>query len=81
MPSSAPSWYHRDNGFASPEAMSALQRPLVSLARRRLKGVTGHVLDLGCGNGALLAKICDGESGLIPHGVDRTKAWCWHCEP
>jgi SAM-dependent methyltransferase len=33
------------------------------------------VLDLGCGNGALLKKIADARSGIIPFGVemDETK--------
>ena len=63
-------WYHLDNGFSSPEAMSELHKPIVDLARRRLNGLTGSLLDLGCGNGALLAKICDGQGGLTPFGVD-----------
>jgi SAM-dependent methyltransferase len=73
MESSLPeqTWYHVDNGFSSPEAMNELQRPIVALARRQLNGLTGNVLDLGCGNGALLAKICHGQSGLTPYGVDR----------
>jgi prolyl 4-hydroxylase len=63
-------WYHADNGFASLADMDALQRPIVALARARLDGAGGHVLDLGCGNGALLAKICAGQPTLTPHGVD-----------
>jgi prolyl 4-hydroxylase len=64
------SWYYLNNGFSSLEAMSDLHRPLVALARRKLSGLTGNVLDLGCGNGALLAKICEGQDGLTPYGVD-----------
>jgi hypothetical protein len=64
------SWYYLDNGFSSLEAMSELHRPLVALARRKLNRLTGNILDLGCGNGALLAKICDGQDGLTPYGVD-----------
>ena len=64
------SWFYLDNGFSSLEAMSELHRPIVALARRKLNGVTGNVLDLGCGNGALLAKICDRQGGLTPYGVD-----------
>ena len=30
----------------------------------------GRVLDLGCGNGALLKKICEPRPNLIPLGVD-----------
>jgi hypothetical protein len=65
-----PDWYHLDNGFSSRAAMDAQHRPLVALARRHLAGVRGHVLDLGCGNGALLQKICRDAEGLIPCGVD-----------
>ena len=69
------SWYHLDNGFSSAETMNELHQPIVALARRALHELTGdvfrgNVLDLGCGNGALLAKICDGQSGLTPYGVD-----------
>jgi prolyl 4-hydroxylase len=70
-PVSSQAWYHGDNGFSSREVMHEFHRPLVDLARRKLKGRTGDVLDLGCGNGALLAKISDGEDGLTPHGVDK----------
>ena len=33
-------------------------------------GDTGTVIDLGCGNGALLKKICEARTGVIPFGVD-----------
>jgi SAM-dependent methyltransferase len=72
------SWYHLDNGFSSPEAMRELHRPIVALARRTLNGLTGSVLDLGCGNGALLAKICDGQSSVTPFGVDTNHAALAH---
>jgi hypothetical protein len=71
---SEPSWRFSDNGFASPGAMDLLHRPIVALARAALTITAGNVgakvLDLGCGNGALLAKICDGRPDLIPFGVD-----------
>jgi HEXXH motif-containing protein len=72
-PAAEPAWVHLDNGFSSREVMNELHRPIVALARRELEGLTGDVLDLGCGNGALLAKICDERSGLTPHGVDRSE--------
>jgi 2-polyprenyl-3-methyl-5-hydroxy-6-metoxy-1,4-benzoquinol methylase len=65
-----PDWYHRDNGFSSRYRMDMLHQPLVSLAQKELKGTRGHVLDLGCGNGVLLGKICSGHAGLVGHGVD-----------
>lgn len=65
-----PDWYHCDNGFSSRHVMDAQQKPIVELARKHLTGVRGNIIDLGCGNGALLKKICDGAEGLIPFGVD-----------
>jgi 2-polyprenyl-3-methyl-5-hydroxy-6-metoxy-1,4-benzoquinol methylase len=64
------SWQYADNGFASLQTMQALHQPIVTLARATLKGESGDVLDLGCGNGMLLAKICQGRTDLIPYGVD-----------
>lgn len=65
-----PRWYHTDNGFTSYHAMHALHRPLIALARDELTNVTGHIIDLGCGNGALLEKICRARDRLTPHGID-----------
>jgi hypothetical protein len=65
-----PAWRYADNGFASEEAMDVLHEPILALARRSLAGESGNVLDLGCGNGILLAKACEGRSDLVPYGVD-----------
>jgi hypothetical protein len=64
-----PEWYATDNGFSARAAMDEAHRPIVELARASL-AENGTVLDLGCGNGALLKKICEGRLGLIPFGVD-----------
>ena len=64
-----PSWYASDNGFSSTMAMDEAHRPIVELAHTSI-GETGTVLDLGCGNGALLKKICEPRPSLIPFGVD-----------
>jgi hypothetical protein len=64
-------WRHLDNGFSSRISMDRLHAPIVALARRATEGLSGKVIDLGCGNGALLAKICEGRGDLIPFGVDR----------
>jgi SAM-dependent methyltransferase len=71
-------WHHLDNGFSSAEAMGKWHQPLVALARRRLDGAQGAVLDLGCGNGVLLSKICEAREGLSPHGLDRNEAALGH---
>jgi hypothetical protein len=65
-----PTWRYADNGFSSEAAMHALHEPIVKLARRALAYESGNVLDLGCGNGMLLAKVCGGRSDLVPYGVD-----------
>ncbi len=65
-----PDWFHLDNGFSSRHAMETQHRPIVTLAREQLAGAAGNVIDLGCGNGALLDRICRGNDGLIPWGVD-----------
>ncbi|HWB29867.1 MAG TPA: methionine biosynthesis protein MetW [Vicinamibacterales bacterium] len=69
-----PAWYAPDNGFNTRAAMDEAHRPIVELALETL-GESGTVLDLGCGNGALLKKIADARSGLVPFGVelDETK--------
>jgi 2-polyprenyl-3-methyl-5-hydroxy-6-metoxy-1,4-benzoquinol methylase len=64
-----PSWYASDNGFNTVAAMDEAHRPIVELARASL-GDAGSVIDLGCGNGALLKKIVEGRPGAIPFGVD-----------
>jgi hypothetical protein len=64
-------WYALDNGFDTREIMDAGHQPIVQLARRTLAGKGGRVLDLGCGNGALLKKICEsGAAGVIPFGIE-----------
>jgi SAM-dependent methyltransferase len=70
LQTSRPDWYHIDNGFTSRHAMNAQHGPLVEMAHACLVGIHGHVLDLGCGNGALLQKICKEREDLIPCGVD-----------
>ena len=64
-----PDWYASDNGFSARAAMDEAHRPIVELAVTSL-GDAGTVLDLGCGNGALLKKIAEARAGVIPFGVD-----------
>lgn len=63
-------WYYLDNGFSSRSGMKSQHRPIVELGREQLDGVNGNVIDLGCGNAALLAKICEDRPGLVPWGCD-----------
>jgi hypothetical protein len=64
-----PAWYTADNGFNSRAAMDEAHRPIVELAVSAL-GSVGTVIDLGCGNGALLRKIAEARPGVVPFGVD-----------
>jgi 2-polyprenyl-3-methyl-5-hydroxy-6-metoxy-1,4-benzoquinol methylase len=67
---SAPAWHHTDNGFRSESSMARAHAPVVGLASRAIGG-GGAILDLGCGNGILLKKICDRlGNDAIPFGVD-----------
>jgi hypothetical protein len=65
-------WYFADNGFPSREVMELSHKPVVKLAATTLSKAGGNVLDLGCGNGMLLKKICDSNQNVIPWGVDRS---------
>jgi len=63
-------WYYADNGFRSGQDMDLSHGPIVKLSAETLSRATGNVLDLGCGNGVLLKKICQPNGNLIPWGVD-----------
>jgi SAM-dependent methyltransferase len=63
-------WYYEDNGFSSRQGMDLFHEPIVRLAEASLRQATGNVLDLGCGNGVLLKKICQPNGNLIPWGID-----------
>jgi 2-polyprenyl-3-methyl-5-hydroxy-6-metoxy-1,4-benzoquinol methylase len=65
-----PEWYHLDNGFSSRYGMDAAHHPIIQLAEEELSDAEGNIIDLGCGNGALLKKIVSAQSMLVPHGVD-----------
>ena len=69
-PGARPEWYASDNGFTSTAAMSDAHRPVVDAAAAALKRRGGAVLDLGCGNGALLEKLIAAAPRVVPYGVD-----------
>jgi hypothetical protein len=65
-----PEWYYTDNGFTSMQGLEAEHKPILALARNELKDICGNVIDLGCGNGVLVSKLCAISKGLIPWGCD-----------
>jgi SAM-dependent methyltransferase len=65
-----PAWFHEDNRFRTRRRMLWAHAPIVALAERSLGGRGGNVLDVGCGNGALLARIVSRCPGTVPYGVD-----------
>lgn len=75
---SSATWQYTDNGFSSAAVMQELHRPIVSLARNAMAKESGNILDLGCGNGTLLGKLCDGRPDLIPYGIDSNEVAVAH---
>lgn len=69
-PTAYPDWYATDNGFASRFAMESAHRPILDLALATMGTTGGTVVDLGCGNGALLQKLCDANAKIIPYGIE-----------
>ena len=58
--------------------MDLCHDPIVKLATETLSQATGNVLDLGCGNGVLLKKICRSNGDLVPWGIDYSTANIGH---
>jgi radical SAM protein with 4Fe4S-binding SPASM domain len=73
-----PTWFATDNGFPSVAAMREAHAPIVEAATEALAGKAGNVLDLGCGNGALLEQIAKRVSGVVPFGIDNDAARVEH---
>ncbi|MGI8554243.1 MAG: class I SAM-dependent methyltransferase, partial [Dehalococcoidia bacterium] len=73
-----PDWYAPDNGFDSVLLMQRAHQPIVALAATVLSGPATSVLDLGCGNGALLKKIVEGNNAAVPYGIDLDSAKIGH---
>lgn len=58
-----------DNGFASYGAMRQAHNLVLGTLSHVLLD-SGRILDLGCGNGALLEQITQANPHLIPHGIE-----------
>ena len=77
-PRSYPPWYAADNGFPSRFRMDRRHALVVAAASTALAGRGGNILDLGCGNGALIRKIHDANPGTVPFGIDLAGAAVEH---
>lgn len=73
-----PAWYARDNGFRSVLGMQKAHQPLLDVAAEALSAEPAHVLDLGCGNGALLQELIARCPAVVPYGVDTSTAKLAH---
>lgn len=73
-----PDWYAADNRFPSPAHMEAAHAPVVAAACAALGPRGGDVLDLGCGNGALLRRIHHENPRAVPFGIDVTETSITH---
>ncbi|MGJ4996340.1 hypothetical protein ACQR0Z_18080 [Bradyrhizobium sp. HKCCYLS3077] len=67
----APAWLAADNGFTSVLGMREAHARIAAAVRLVTNGQRYNVIDLGCGNGALLAAICEGIPALQPFGIER----------
>jgi len=63
-------WYWADNGFSSLEAMNEAHENLLETISSLSLESGSHVIDLGCGNGALLQKILKINPDIVPYGID-----------
>jgi hypothetical protein len=65
-----PSWYHLDNEFMSRPAMEEAHDRLVSSIAATIPDLSGPVLDVGCGNGALLRALTRLRAHVDPYGIE-----------
>jgi hypothetical protein len=70
-PTASAAWQAADNGFTSESAMCEAHAPILLTAAHALGSEVSRVLDLGCGNGALLEEIGALCPNMVPHGVER----------
>ena len=74
-------WLARDNGFDSNASMDQHHSPIIRVAAKLLSSETlASIIDLGCGNGALLAGIVDKCAGVVPFGIDSSKIAIEHAQ-
>ncbi len=73
-----PTCFFTDNGFSSLQAMQQCHQPILELVKQALNGEPATVLDLGCGNGALLKKIYEENEQVVPFGIDCDEARIGH---
>lgn len=50
--------------------MEQCHQPILELVKSTFDGKPATVFDLGCGNGALLKKICNDNTNVVPFGID-----------
>ena len=50
--------------------MDSAHQPILNLALGTLPEVGGTVIDLGCGNGALLQKLWTANINIVPSGIE-----------
>lgn len=62
-------WYASDNGFSNRFLMTKNHAPIAEMVTATLRE-GGAVLDLGCGNGALLRQITEKDTDIVPFGVE-----------
>jgi hypothetical protein len=63
--------YAAQNGFFTVEGMERAHRPIAKYVDNLLNTQNSStVVDLGCGNGALLRAICSLRAGVIPLGME-----------
>ncbi|HDR7761366.1 methionine biosynthesis protein MetW [Bacillus cereus] len=64
-------WYFLNNGFKSDFDMSIAHQSIIELATSILANQPGTIMDLGCGNGALLKKIMEMNTQVVPYGIEK----------
>lgn len=50
--------------------MDSAHQPILNLALATLPKTGGTVIDLGCGNGALLQKLWAANTNIVPFGIE-----------